>query len=174
MTDRQIQKPKTISRGALIDLLRSFTVLLLPVAVSAVVSMLRLLTEEQISSDGWDICCFVFLLLCWTGAVVCTRTRLLGCPLPKTGLVLAAMLTLSVCFYALAFAMEQEIFSFRPALWALGRLLGGPVSASADGLQAMLGVMDGTAAMLTGGVYLAIALAAAVPAGGKKKKTAGK
>lgn len=168
MTERQNRKP-AITERALTDVLRTCTVLLLPAVVTAVLAMLRLLTEEKLSSDVWDVFCFVLMLVTWTGAVVCTRTRLLGTPMPKTGLALGTILLVSVLLYAAAFAMEQEILPFHGALWAVGRLLGAPAAVSTPGLQTMFGLMEGTAAMLTGGVYLIVALAAAIPPGRKKK-----
>ena len=168
MTEKQNRKP-TIPEWTLIEILRTGTVLLLPAVMTAVLAMLRLLTEARISSDGWDVCCFGLLFVSWAGAVFCTRTRLLGAPMPKTGLALALILLTSVLLYAVAFAMEQEILPFYGALWAVGRLLGAPAAVSADGMQALCGLEQGTAAMLTGGVYMIIALAAAIPAKREKK-----
>lgn len=89
--------------------------------------------------------------------------------MPKTGLVLSAMLFFAVLFYVLAFAMEQEVIGFSGVLWAMGRLLGAPAAVSADGMQTLLGAETGTAAMLTSGVYLAVSFFAALPG-----KTSGK
>lgn len=167
MNEKTMQK-KTLSVRGLTDLLCSLTVLMLPVVLTAVLSTCSLFAGN--AGRGWDVCVCLLVTFCWAGAVVCTKTRLFGSPMPRTGLVLSAVLTLSVLFYALAFVMEQEAIGFRPALWALGRLLGAPAAVSAEGVGVLFGgVMEGTAAMLTCAVYLVIALAAAIPAGKRKK-----
>ena len=168
MSGKTLQK-KPVSVRALTDLLCAMTVLLVPVTLTAVLSTFSLFAGN--TGSVWAVCCTLLTVLCWTGAVVCTKTRFLGKPMPKTGLVLSAVLTLSVLFYALAFAMEKEAIGFRPALWALGRLLGAPAAVSAEGVGILFGgVMEGTAAMLTCAVYLVIALVAAIHAGKRIQK----
>jgi len=116
------------------------------------------------SSAFPDVCCLLVTFLSWTGAVICTKTRFMGNYMPKTGLVLSAMLTGSVLLYALSYAMEQEALSFRAGLWALGRLLGAPVAVSSGGIQVLFGgITEGAAILLTCALYLALSLTAALP-----------
>lgn len=167
------EKKKTFvltDRGLLV-LLRFMTVLMLPLVTTAVLSMLRLLTAGG-GGAFWDVSCLLLTFLVWTGAVVCTKTRFMGDYMPKTGLVLSAMLTGSVVLYALSYAMEQEAISFRAGLWAIGRLLGAPVSVSAGGMQILCGgSTEGAAILLTCALYLAVSLTAALPwrGGGVRK-----
>lgn len=169
----KIMQKQNISVRHLTDLLCSLTVLMVPVTLTAVLSTGSLLAGN--AGDGWAVCCFLMTALVWAGAVVCTKTRFLGKPMPKTGLVLSAALTLSVLFYTLAFAMEMEVIGFRTALWALGRLIGAPAAVSVRGAGILFGgVMEGTAAMLTCAVYLVIALAAAIPVRGKRRQETSK
>ena len=171
MTGKHMRKTGRISQRTLTDLLRGAAVVMLPLTVTAVLSMLRLLTADTVRSDGWDVCCLVLTAMALLWAVICIKTRLLGKPMPNTGLVLSGMLLLSVPAFVLAYAMEKEIFGFHAGLWALGRLFGSPAAVSADGMEVILsGVPEGSAAMLAGGLYLLISLAAAVPVRGKSKK----
>ena len=158
-----------LSLRDLTELLCSLTVLLYPMAATAVLSMLQTLAiEKGGGSKGLDIFCMLLTAAVWLGAALLTKTRLFGRPMPKTGLVLAAVLFFAVLFYVLAFAMEQEVIGFSGVLWALGRLFGAPVAVSAGGMQAILGAEPGTAAMLTCGVYLAVSFTAALPLGKEK------
>jgi len=155
-----------LSQNALTALTGSLTVLLYPMVVTAVLSMLQTLAAEKGGGGkGLDVFCMLLTAAVWLGAALLTKTRWMGRAMPKTGLVLGAMLLLSVLFYVLAFAMEQEVIGFSGVLWALGRLFGAPAAVSADGMQALLGSETGTAAMLSCGVYLAVSFAAALPMG---------
>lgn len=157
-----------LSLGVLTELLAGLTVLLYPMVVTAVLSMLQTLTAEKGGgTKGLDVFCLLLTAAVWLGAALLTKTRLMGRPMPKTGLVLAALLFFSVLFYALSFAMEQEVIGFSGVLWAMGRLFGAPAAVSVDGMQAILGAETGTAAMLSCGVYLAVSFTAAFP--GKEK-----
>ncbi|MBQ8401996.1 MAG: hypothetical protein IJX14_08705, partial [Clostridia bacterium] len=149
--------------------------LLIPMVITAVLSMLQALAAEQTGrAGGLDVFCMLFAVLVWLGAAVLTKTRLFGRPMPKTGLTLAGMLLLSVLFYVLAFAMEQEVIGFSPVIWAMGRLFGAPAAVSADGVQVLLDTETGTAAMLSCGVYLAVSFAAALPVRAGSAGKAGK
>ena len=167
-----------LSQNALTALTCSLTVLLYPMVVTAVLSMLQTLAAEKGGGGkGLDVFCMLLTAAVWLGAALLTKTRWMGRAMPKTGLVLGAMLLLSVLFYVLAFAMEQEVIGFSGVLWALGRLFGAPAAVSADGMQALLGAETGTAAMLSCGVYLAVSFAAAFPgreSGKQNPKAAGK
>ena len=170
MTEKN-RKTFEITEQGLTILLRFMTVLMLPMVLTAVLSMLRLLTYGK-GGAFWDICCLFMTFLAWTGAVVCTKTRFMGSFMPKTGLVLSAMLTGSVLLYAVSYAMEQEAISFQAGLWALGRLLGAPVDVSAGGIRVLLGgITEGSAILLTCALYLAVSLAAALPWKGGRTKT---
>jgi len=169
MTGKTTEKKIQLSR--MTDLVRSAVTVLMPLTVTAVIAVLRLLTEDVLRSAGWDVCCLVITVLAWLGAVVCTKTRLLGKSMPGTGLAISAMLLVSVLAFVLAYAMEQEIFGFYSGLWAMGKLLGGPAAVSVDGMRCLLGgVPEGAAAMMAGGIYLALSLAAAFPVRDKKTK----
>lgn len=155
---------RRLSSGELTELLGSLTVLLYPMVVTAVLSMLQTLAAEKSGGGkGLDLFCMLLTAAVWLGAALLTKTRWMGRPMPGTGLVLAGMLFMAVLFYALAFAMEQEVIGFSGVLWALGRLFGAPAAVSADGMQALLGTETGTAAMLACGVYLAVSFLAAFP-----------
>ncbi|MBR5445997.1 MAG: hypothetical protein IKV57_07735 [Clostridia bacterium] len=167
------EKKKTfvLTEQGLMSLLRFMTLLMLPLVTTAVLSMLNLLTAGR-SGDFWNVCCLLLTFFSWTGAVVCTKTRYMGNYMPKTGLVLSAMLTGSVLLYALAYAMENEALSFRAGFWALGRLLGAPVSVSAGGMQVLFGgITEGAAILLTCALYLAVSLTAALPWRGGSRKS---
>ncbi|MBR4961879.1 MAG: hypothetical protein IKY52_13365 [Clostridia bacterium] len=160
-----------VTEQGLMVVLRFMTVLMLPMVTTAVLSMLGLLTYGR-NSAFLDVCCLLVNFLVWAGAVVCTKTRFMGNYMPKTGLVLSAMLTGSVLFYALSYAMEQEALSFRAEFWALGRLLGAPVAVSSGGIRVLFGgITEGAAILLTCALYLAVSLAAALPWKGGRIRT---
>ncbi len=171
MTAKKSSRTTGLSEKKLLVLIRSMTVLLVPFVTTAVLAMLRLLTGTGDAAPVWDVLCLVLALAAWCGAIYCARVGILGAKLPKTALVISGCLLASVLLYALAFAMEKEIFSFHAGVWAMGRLLGAPASVSAGGMRVLLGgAEEGTAAMLSGAVWLAVSFAAALPIRGKKKK----
>ncbi len=160
-----------LSEKKLLALIRSMTVLLVPFVITSVLAMLRLLTGTDDAAPVWDVFCLVLALTTWSGAIFCARKGILGARMPKTALVISGCLLASVLLYALSFAMEKEIFTFHAGVWAIGRLLGAPASVSAGGIQVLLGgVEEGTAAMLSGAVWLVVSFAAALPIRSKKKK----
>lgn len=171
------------------ELLCAFLLLLCPMVITAGLAMLEVLVIEEAGEmpAGLSVFCTLVVVLLWLGTAVLTklrlgtsqrtslRTRLFHGPMPKTGLVLSGMLVLSVLFYTLGFAMEQDVLTLLSGVWAVCRLLGIPVSVSVGGVQAMLACETGTAAMLTCGVFLLIGLVAAWPVSHTgKKKTAGR
>ena len=167
-----------LSLRSMTELLAGLTVLLYPMVVTAVLSMLQTLAAEKGGGGkGLDVFCMLLTAAVWLGAALLTKTRWMGRPMPKNGLVLAAVLFFAVLFYVLAFAMEQEVIGFSGVLWALGRLFGAPAAVSVGGMQALLGTETGTSAMLTCGVYLSVSFTAAFPgkeSGKQNPKAAGK
>ncbi len=165
------KKTVRLTEQKLISLLRSLTVLMLPIVTTSVLSMLQLLTSATVPLPVWDVCCLVLTLSAWLLAIVVTRAGLLGAKMPKTALIISGCLLCSVLLYALAFAMEKEVLPFLAPFWAFGRLIGAPAAVSAGGMQVLLVVAtEGTAAMLSGGLWLVVSFVAALPLRGKKKK----
>lgn len=148
--------------------------LLCPTLITVGLAMLEVLVLEQLETmpAGLGYFCTVVVVLLWLATAVVTklrlRTRLFYGPMPKTGLVLSGLLTVSVLFYVLGFAMEQDVLTLVEGVWAVCRLFGIPVSVSVGGVQAMLSCEIGTAAMLTCGIYLLTGLIAAFPVSEKK------
>jgi len=150
-----------------VEILKTAAVVLLPVTVTSVLSTARQLIGP---GAGWDVFCLVLAVLAWCGAAVLIRLPVRGLgPMPKTGLLLSGLLVASVLLYTVSFAMEQNVLGLQTGIWALGRLFGGPAAVSAAGMGVLLGGAEpGAAAMLSCGIYLLIALTAALPFRAKK------
>lgn len=149
--------------------------LLCPMLITAGLAMVEVLVleSEGVLPQGLSGFCAVVVLVAWLGVAIVTKLRLrntlLRGPMPYTGLALAGLVLLSVLFYVVGFAIEQEVLSLPlEGLWAVCRLLGGPAAVAVHGVQGMLGCELGTAAMLTCGAYLLIGLVAAWPVTEKK------
>lgn len=168
------RKTKKGRMAQITECLCAVLLLLCPTLITAGLAMMEVLVLDQMETMpvGLRYFCTVVVVLLWlvTAVVTKLRTRLFHGPMPKTGLVLSGLLTVSVLFYMLGFAMEQDVLTLVEGVWAVCRLLGIPVSVSVGGVQAMLACETGTAAMLTCGVYLLIGFVAAFPVSEKKTK----
>lgn len=152
----------------------AFLLLLCPILITAGLAMVEVLVLESEGTlpQGLSGFCTVVVLALWLGTAILTKLRLHSTlfrgPMPYTGLVLAGLVLLSVLFYVVGFAMEQEVLPLVEGLWAVCRLLGAPAAVAVRGAQGLLDCELGTAAMLTCGAYLLIGLVAAWPVAAKK------
>ena len=156
------------------EFLCAFLLLLCPMLITAGLAMVEVLVLESEGTLplGLSGFCAVVVLVAWLGVAIMTKLRLRSTlfrgPMPYTGLVLAGLVLLSVLFYVVGFAMEQEVLPLVEGLWAICRLLGAPAAVAVRGVQGLLDCELGTAAMLTCGAYLLIGLVAAWPVAAKK------
>jgi len=135
-------------------------ILLLPILVTTVLAMLQMVLPGY--NIVWDIFCLFLTVAAWIGAVVLSSKGLLGKTAMGTELLLGAILFVSVACFALSFGMEQDILPYKDIGWALTQFFGTPCSVSMDGFLALSGsrITSGTAAMLTGCLYMAVSLGA--------------
>lgn len=158
----------------LTELLCTTLLLLCPMVITTVLSMVQVLCHDV--PDVLACVCTILTVGTWLAAAIVTRLRrknyLFHGPMPKTGLALSGLLLLSILFYILAFAVEQEVLELSSSLWAVFRLFGMPASVSETGIRLLLDCETGTSAMLTSCVYLLISFLAAIPHRDPHKKSA--